>query len=90
MYTKGNVPEDIVVGFYFKEKPYYTFGCDEWAVQEITPNGILTFLEEIPKEDLCKYYINHWKKVNDFQMKRDWSCDGEYFMAQYQLKQLDK
>ncbi|AGH07369.1 hypothetical protein VPGG_00052 [Vibrio phage VBM1] len=82
-------PKTIEVGFYYKQKPFYVLHFMDWSFEEMSLNGILTFIENLEPEELKSCSISFWDKEG-LGMKRVWNCDGEYFLKNHKLKQLDK
>ncbi|QIW88978.1 hypothetical protein phiV208_45 [Vibrio phage phiV208] len=82
-------PRKIEVGFLYNQEPFYVLHFMEWSFEEISLNGILKFIENLESEELKNCSISFWDKEG-LGMKRTWNCDGEYFLKNYELKQLDK
>lgn len=82
-------PKIIEVGFYYnKQKPFYKLYTPEITIEYISLNGILSILEELLPSELKDYSISYMVP-SGIGIKQKWSCDGEYFMANFVLKCLD-
>lgn len=82
-------PKVIEVGFYYNQKPHYKLHFEDYVFEEISLNGILTFLEGLGKSELQGASVSFWDR-DSMGMKKVWACDGEYFMKNHKIKQLDK
>lgn len=89
MKATESTPRKIEVGFLYNQEQFYVLHFMEWSFEEISLNGILKFIENLDPEELNDCSVSFWDKEG-LGMKRVWNCDGEYFLKNHKLKQLDK